>query len=337
MKLSIIIPHHNGKKLLLDCLESLFDNISIDSFEVIVVDNLSIDGSADEAKIQFPSIHLLKSKKNLGYSGGCNFGAKKAIGEYIIFLNNDTFHTKNWIEELINFLDKNPHAGAAQPKILNAIDKDTFDYAGGAGGYIDKYCFPFVRGRLFNTLEKDLNQYDSAKKIFWASGAAFIIRKDLLHELNFFDNIFFAYMEEIDLCWRLQALGWGIWNVPTSVVFHYGKQTIKQNSFKSHYLNHRNSWILFIKNSPSFEKGMLIIKRFILDQMAAVYSILTLDFKRFLAIFYSHFWLIYNLRVIINVRKNNDLRHKNLDLIYNGSVAIDYFFKRKKYFNQIFE
>ena len=144
-------------------------------------------------------------------------------------------------------------------------------------------------------------------------------------------------MEEIDLCWRLQALGWGIWNVPTSVVFHYGKQTIKQNSFKSHYLNHRNSWILFIKNSPSFEKGMLIIKRFILDQMAAIYSILTLDFKRFLAIFYSHFWLIYHLRVIINVRKNNDLRHKNLYLIYNGSVAIDYFFKRKKYFNQIFE
>ena len=153
MKLSIIIPHHNGKKLLFDCLQSLFDNISIDSFEVIVVDNFSNDGSADEAKIQFPSIYLLKSKKNLGYSGGCNFGAKKAIGEYIIFLNNDTLHTKNWIEELINFLDKNPHAGAAQPKILNAIDKDTFDYAGGAGGYIDKYCFPFVRGRLFNTLE----------------------------------------------------------------------------------------------------------------------------------------------------------------------------------------
>ena len=107
MKLSIIIPHHNGKKLLFDCLESLFDNISIDSFEVIVVDNHSNDGSADEAKIQFPSIHLFKSKKNLGYSGGCNFGAKKAMGEYIIFLNNDTLHTKNWIEELINFLDKN--------------------------------------------------------------------------------------------------------------------------------------------------------------------------------------------------------------------------------------
>jgi len=337
MKLSIIIPHHNGKKLLYDCLQSIYDNISIDNFEIIVVDNLSTDKSVDEVKSNFPSIILLKSEINLGYSGGCNLGAKNAVGEYVIFLNNDTLHTKKWIEELINFLDKNPHAGAAQPKILNAINKDTFDYAGGAGGYIDKYCFPFVRGRLFNTLEKDLKQYDNAKKIFWASGAAFIIRNELLKELEYFDNIFFAYMEEIDLCWRLQALGWGIWNVPSSVVYHYGKQTIKENSFKSYYLNHRNSWILFLKNSASFEKGSLIIKRFILDQMAAIYSILTLNFERFLAILCSHFWLIYNFKVLLSLRNKNKLRYQSLDLIYNGSIAMDYFFKRKKYFNQIFE
>ena len=337
MKLSIIIPHHNGKKLLYDCLQSIYDNISIDNFEIIVVDNLSTDKSVDEVKSNFPSIILLKSEINLGYSGGCNLGAKNAVGEYVIFLNNDTLHTKKWIEELINFLDKNPHAGAAQPKILNAINKDTFDYAGGAGGYIDKYCFPFVRGRLFNTLEKDLKQYDNAKKIFWASGAAFIIRNELLKELEYFDNIYFAYMEEIDLCWRLQALGWGIWNVPSSVVYHYGKQTIKENSFKSYYLNHRNSWILFLKNSASFEKGSLIIKRFILDQMAAIYSILTLNFERFLAILCSHFWLIYNFKVLLSLRNKNKLRYQSLDLIYNGSIAMDYFFKRKKYFNQIFE
>ena len=144
-------------------------------------------------------------------------------------------------------------------------------------------------------------------------------------------------MEEIDLCWRLQALGWGIWNVPSSVVYHYGKQTIKENSFKSHYLNHRNSWILFLKNSASFEKGALIIKRFILDQMAAVYSILILDFNRLLAILFSHLWLIYNFRALLSIRNKNKLRYQSLDLIYNGSIAIDYFFKRKKYFNQIFE
>ena len=337
MKLSIIIPHHNGEELLFNCLESILNHISIQDFEIIVVDNGSIDNSADKAKEKFPSINLLKSETNLGYSGGCNFGAKNAKGEYTIFLNNDTLHTKNWIEELIVFLDKNPQAGAAQPKILNATNRDTFDYAGGAGGYIDKYCFPFVRGRIFNSLEKDSNQYDDVKKIFWASGAAFIIRTELLRELNYFDNIYFAYMEEIDLCWRLQALGLGIWNVPTSVVYHFGKQTIKENTFKSHYLNHRNSWILFIKNSATFEKGLLIIKRFILDLMAAVYSILTFDIKRFLAIFSSHLWLVYNFKTLLNIRLSNHLRHHKLDLIYQRSIAIDYFFRQKKIFNQIFE
>ena len=337
MKLSIIIPHHNGEELLFNCLESILNQISIQDFEIIVVDNGSIDDSANKAKEKFPSINLLKSETNLGYSGGCNFGAKNAKGEYTIFLNNDTLHTKNWIEELIGFLDKNPQAGAAQPKILNATNKDTFDYAGGAGGYIDKYCFPFVRGRIFNSLEKDSNQYDDVKKIFWASGAAFIIRTELLRELNYFDNIYFAYMEEIDLCWRLQALGFGIWNVPTSIVYHFGKQTIKENTFKSHYLNHRNSWILFIKNSATFEKGLLIIKRFILDLMAAVYSILTFDINRFLAIFASHLWLVYNFKTLLNIRLSNHLRHHKLDLIYQRSIVIDYFFRRKKIFNQIFE
>ena len=132
------------------------NNISIQDFEIIVVDNGSTDDSAEKAKENFPSINLLKSEKNLGYSGGCNLGAKDSKGEYIIFLNNDTFHAKNWIEKLIKFLDKNPQAGAAQPKILNAINKDKFDYAGGAGGFIDKYCFPFARGRIFNTLELSL-------------------------------------------------------------------------------------------------------------------------------------------------------------------------------------
>ena len=337
INVSIIIPHHNGKKLLFDCIDSIHKNIINQNYELIVVDNMSSDNSADDAKIKFPSINLIKSNKNLGYSGGCNLGSKHANGKYLIFLNNDTIHEKNWVEELVSFLEKNPQAGAAQPKILNAVNTEMFDYAGGAGGFIDKYCFPFVRGRLFNTLEKDLSQYDNPERIFWASGAAFIIRKRLFEELDFFDNIYFAYMEEIDLCWRLQLLGWSVWYVPSSVVYHYGKQTIRENSFKSHYLNHRNSWILFIKNSYSFEKGCLIIKRYILDHMAAIYSILIMDFNRFFAIFFSHLWLIYNFRTLFNIRRNNILNNSNIDLIYDNSIAIDYFFKNKKYFSQIFD
>lgn len=337
INVSIVIPHHNGKKLLLDCVDSIYRNITTKDFEIIVVDNMSNDFSADDVKAKFPSINLLKAESNLGYSGGCNFGAKQAKGKYIIFLNNDTFHTKNWVEELVSFLEKNPQVGAAQPKLLNAVNKDTFDYAGGAGGFIDKYCFPFVRGRLFNTLEKDNSQYNNPKKIFWASGAAFIIRRHLLEELNYFDNIYFAYMEEIDLCWRLQSLGWSVWYVPSSLVYHYGKQTIKENSFNSHYFNHRNSWVLFIKNSQSFERGSLILKRYILDEMAAIYSIFTFDFNRLLAIFTSHLWLIYNFRTLYNIRKNNHLRNSAIDSIYENSIAMDYFFKGKKYFSQIFD
>jgi len=337
MKISIVIPHHNGKDLLFNCLQSIYQNISISNFEIIVVDNNSNDGSTEAVKKYFPKINLIKSKKNLGYSGGCNLGAKNSKGEYVIFLNNDTLHTKDWIEELIAFLDKNPHAGAAQPKILNAIKKDTFDYAGGAGGFIDKYCFPFARGRLFSTLEKDFQQYDNTKKIFWASGASFIIRKNLLKDLDYFDDIYFAYMEEIDLCWRLQALGWGVWYVPSSKIYHFGKQTIKENSFKSYYLNHRNSWILFLKNSQNFENGFLIMKRFILDQMAILYSIITFDLKRCLGIFASHFWLIFNFNIILRSRLKNSLRYIKIDTIYEKSIVIDYFLKQKKYYSQIFK
>ena len=330
--ISIIIPTINEA----NNLPLLLSDLSIikKEGEILIVDCGSEDKTLDIANIYGARVYKSK-ERNRGLQLG--IGAKNAKGEYIIFLNNDTLHTKNWIEELISFLDKNPQAGAAQPKILNAIKRDTFDYAGGAGGYIDKYCFPFVRGRIFNSLEKDSKQYDDIKKIFWASGAAFIIRSELLQELNYLDNIYFAYMEEIDLCWRLQALGLGVWNVPTSIIYHYGKQTIKENTFKSHYLNHRNSWILFLKNSATFEMGFLIMKRFMLDIMAAVYSILTLDINRFFAIFASQLWLACNLRTLLNIRLGNHLRHHKLDLIYQRSIAIDYFFKRKKIFNQIFE
>ena len=166
---SIVIPHLNGKKILYNCIESLYRNIININVEIIIVDNGSKDNSIEHVKKHFNELKIIKSDKNLGYSGGCNLGASKAIHDYIIFLNNDTIHSKGWVEELVNFLDSNPHIGAAQPKILNAINKDKFDYAGAAGGFIDKYCFPYAQGRLFSTIEEDKGQYNEPKKIFWAS------------------------------------------------------------------------------------------------------------------------------------------------------------------------
>ena len=330
---SIIIPNYNGGDLLYNCINSIYKNISIKDFEIIVVDNGSTDNSINRVKSNFQNVEIISSNSNLGYSGGCNLGATHASGKYLLFLNNDTEHSNEWIEKLVHFLDSNSKIAAVQPKILNIHNKKLFDYAGGAGGFIDKFCFPFVQGRIFHTLEEDHNQYNNPSRIFWASGAAFMIRSNIFKTLKGFDKIYFAYMEEIDLCWRAQAMGYKIYSVPDSFVYHYGKQTIKENTIKSHYLNHRNSWILFFKNSFTFDYGILIIKRLILDWMALAYSVMTLDIRRFVAILFAQIWILFFATKIIQIRKNNHI--VQLDNIYDKSIAIDYFFKGKKYFSQI--
>jgi hypothetical protein len=330
---SIIIPNYNGGDLLYNCIDSIYKNISIKDFEIIVVDNGSTDNSINRVKSNFQNVEIISSNSNLGYSGGCNLGATHASGKYLLFLNNDTEHSNEWIEKLVYFLDSNSKIAAVQPKILNIHNKKLFDYAGGAGGFIDKFCFPFVQGRIFHTLEEDHNQYNNPSRIFWASGAAFMIRSNIFKTLEGFDKVYFAYMEEIDLCWRAQAMGYKIYSVPDSFVYHYGKQTIKENTIKSHYLNHRNSWILFFKNSFTFNYGILIIQRLVLDWMALAYSVMTLDIRRFFAILFAQIWILFFAGKIIKIRRNNQITQ--LDNIYDKSIAIDYFFKRKKYFSQI--
>lgn len=330
---SIIIPNYNGGDLLYNCIDSIYKNISIKDFEIIVVDNGSTDNSINRVKSNFQNVEIISSNSNLGYSGGCNLGATHASGKYLLFLNNDTEHSNEWIEKLVYFLDSNSKIAAVQPKILNIHNKKLFDYAGGAGGFIDKFCFPFVQGRIFHTLEEDHNQYDNPSRIFWASGVAFMIRSNIFKTLEGFDKVYFAYMEEIDLCWRAQAMGYKIYSVPDSFVYHYGKQTIKENTIKSHYLNHRNSWILFFKNSFTFNYGILIIQRLVLDWMASAYSVMTLDIRRFFAILFAQIWILFFAGKIIKIRRNNQITQ--LDNIYDKSIAIDYFFKRKKYFSQI--
>jgi len=290
---SIIIPNYNGGDLLYNCIDSIYKNISIKDFEIIVVDNGSTDNSINRVKSNFQNVEIISSNSNLGYSGGCNLGATHASGKYLLFLNNDTEHSNEWIEKLVYFLDSNSKIAAVQPKILNIHNKKLFDYAGGAGGFIDKFCFPFVQGRIFHTLEEDHNQYNNPSRIFWASGAAFMIRSNIFKTLEGFDKVYFAYMEEIDLCWRAQAMGYKIYSVPDSFVYHYGKQTIKENTIKSHYLNHRNSWILFFKNSFTFNYGILIIQRLVLDWMALAYSVMTLDIRRFFAILFAQIWILF--------------------------------------------
>ena len=333
---SIIIPHYNGEDLLYNCIDSIYKNISIKDFELIVVDNASTDDSINRIKSSFESVKIISSNSNLGYSGGCNLGATHASGKYLLFLNNDTEHSSEWIEKLVHFLDSNSNIAAVQPKILNIYNKKLFDYAGGTGGFIDKFCFPFVQGRIFDTLEEDHGQYNNPSKIFWASGAAIMIRSNVFKELEGFDKIYFSYMEEIDFCWRVQSLGYEVWSFPSSYIYHHGPyKNFRKSSINSYYLNHRNSWILFLKNSYNFNYGLSIVLKLLLDWIALAYSLLRLNLKQHLGIIKAHWWLCFSLYKIFKLRKENQYKLNQLDNIYSGSIVVDYFLRRKKYFSQI--
>ena len=333
---SIIIPHYNGEDLLYNCIDSIYKNISIKDFELIVVDNASTDDSINRIKSNFQNVKIISSNSNLGYSGGCNLGATHANGKYLLFLNNDTEHSSEWIEKLVHFLDSNSNIAAVQPKILNVHNKKLFDYAGGTGGFIDKFCFPFVQGRIFDTLEEDHGQYNNPSKIFWASGAALMIRSNIFKELEGFDKIYFSYMEEIDFCWRVQSLGYEVWSFPSSYIYHHGPyKNFRKNSINSYYLNHRNSWILFLKNSHNFNYGLSIVLKLLLDWIALAYSLLRLNLKQHLGIIKAHWWLCFSLYKIFKLRKENQYKLNQLDNIYSGSIVVDYFLRRKKYFSQI--
>ncbi|HIC83426.1 MAG TPA: glycosyltransferase family 2 protein, partial [Candidatus Marinimicrobia bacterium] len=314
---SIIIPHYNGEDLLYNCIDSIYKNISIKDFELIVVDNASTDNSINRIKSSFESVKIISSNSNLGYSGGCNLGATHASGKYLLFLNNDTEHSSEWIEKLVHFLDSNSNIAAVQPKILNIYNKKLFDYAGGTGGFIDKFCFPFVQGRIFDTLEEDHGQYNNPSKIFWASGAAIMIRSNVFKELEGFDKIYFSYMEEIDFCWRVQSLGHEVWSFPSSYIYHHGPyKNFRKSSINSYYLNHRNSWILFLKNSYNFNYGLSIVLKLLLDWIALAYSLLRLNLKQHLGIIKAHWWLCFSLYKIFKLRKENQYKLNQLDNIY---------------------
>ena len=247
LMVSIIIPHWNGIDVLSECLESL-KKTRYSDFEIIVVDNASSDGSARWIKDNHPDIVLVENEENYGYAGGCNRGAAIAKGDYVVFLNNDTVHDQHWLEPLISRMESDRNIAAVQPKILNYFQRDLFDYAGGAGGHMDIFCFPFTRGRMFLDQEVDKSQYDTAETCFWASGTAMVVRKDEFNKAGRFDEIFFAHMEEIDLCWRFHAMGFQVWSEPKSVVFHKNAVSLPMYSHQKYYLNHRNSQLMLFGN-----------------------------------------------------------------------------------------
>ena len=248
---SIIIPHWNGIDVLSECIDSL-NNTKYSNFEIIVVDNASSDDSVKWINNNHPKINIVENDQNYGYAGGCNRGIKTSKGDYIVFLNNDTIHEKNWLSNLVSFMNNHPDCAAVQPKILNYYERDKFDYAGGSGGHMDLLCYPFARGRLFLEQEIDNKQYDDDTQCFWASGTAIMVRKKYFLEVEKFDENFFAHMEEIDLCWKLQLKGYKVYVNPKSVVYHKNAVSLPMTSLKKFMLNHRNSIIMLLSNYKLF-------------------------------------------------------------------------------------
>jgi len=338
---SIIIPHFNNYHIIKDCLESL-KQLTYPHYEIIVVDNFSSDNSYTLLRDNHHNIQLYKTEINLGYSGGCNFGAKFAKGKYLLFLNNDTTHESNFIEPLIEALEKNCKIASVQPKIKKYKSKNYFDYAGASGGFIDYLVYPYCRGRIFDTIEEDKKQYDTDIKVFWTSGTAFITHKKIFNKVNGFDSKLFCHMEEIDYCWKSYLMGYENWIITNSTVYHKGAQTLEsENPYKT-FLNHRNSIILLLTNYQLLRSLLTFCFRFLLEIISSLLHLFKLKPINFIYHYRTFFFLLFNINYLIKRRKFikkirvvDDKKIFDQKVVLNNSIVKKYFLFNKKYYTDI--
>jgi GT2 family glycosyltransferase len=339
MFISIIIPHWNGIDILSECLESLKKSTYKDK-EIIVVDNASSDDSQGWIKENHPDIILIENDQNYGYAGGCNRGVSTAKGEWLLFLNNDTIHESDWLEHLAKAVEGKNDVAAIQPKIRNYYERKLFDYAGGAGGHMDLFCYPFAKGRIFLEQEEDSGQYDTADDIFWASGTAIMVRKEAFEHVDRFDETFFAHQEEIDLCWRLQLMGKRIVFEPKAVVYHKNAVSLPMYSFQKYYLNHRNSFFMLLTNYNLPLTLYFLPIRLILEFIAMVYALVKWDLWHFGAVCKSLFWLLTHPLIIIKKRRLvRRMRIKNdreiLQKFFRGSIVFAHYIRGVKKYSDL--
>lgn len=267
-KTAVVILNWNGKSFLEKFLPVVVRNTLSNDTVVIVADNGSDDGSAEWVEMNHPAVTIIRLENNFGYAGGYNRALKQIEAEFYILLNSDVLVEPGWAEALVTFLEMHPNVGACQPKILSHSNTEAFEYAGAAGGYLDRLGYPFCRGRIFDTVENDLGQYDDTREIFWASGSCIAVRGAAFDQCDGFDESFFVHMEEIDLCWRMQNAGYTICYYPHSVVYHVGGGTLGYGSPSKIYYNFRNSLIMLAKNLPARHLHRTIMLRQLLDGLA---------------------------------------------------------------------
>lgn len=288
-KLSVVILNWNGEKLLKEFLPSVVLNTQGDEVEVIVADNGSEDASLEVLEKYFPYVKIMALDKNYGFAEGYNRAIAEIDSEFVTLLNSDVETPEGWWQPLLSFMEANPEVGACQPKILSYHNKDMFEYAGAAGGLLDKLGYPYCRGRLFDCIEEDKGQYDSAPAdVAWASGAALTVRREVYLKVGGLDNRFFAHMEEIDLCCRMWNAGYRVCVVPNSRVYHVGGASLAQGNPQKTYLNFRNNLLLLHKNLPRKKGKKVLFERRLMDTLAFFMYLAKLDFANARAILKAH-------------------------------------------------
>ncbi len=327
-KIAVVILNWNGAKLLEQFLP--FVVRYSEEATVYVVDNASTDSSVEIITTQFPSVKIIQNDGNYGFATGYNVALQQVEEDYYALVNSDIEVSEGWLSPILSIFEKESSIGIIQPKILDYKRREYFEYAGAAGGFIDQFGYPFCRGRIFDTIEKDNGQYDDDREIFWASGACFFIRKEVYRKLNGFDDDFFAHQEEIDLCWRAFNMGYIAMYTSKSVVYHVGGATLNENNPKKTFLNFRNSLLMLTKNLPENKLVPILFARLCLDGLAGIQFIFKGKFKHCVAILKAHFHFYHLINSNLKKRKGKTTCH----YYHKKSIIYDYFIKNGTVFEQ---
>lgn len=334
----VIILNWNGRKLLEKFLPSVVENCDTRVARIVVADNGSDDGSLALLQQNFPNVEVMRFDKNYGFAEGYNKAISLSTAPYVVLLNSDVATTPAWDTELFDFMEEHPDVGACMPKILSYNKPGMFEYAGAAGGFIDCNGFPFCRGRIFDRCEPDEGQYDTPMDVFWASGAALMIRRQLYLDAGGLDARFFAHMEEIDLCWRILLAGYRICAVPSSAVYHLGGGSLPAENPRKTYLNFRNNLLMLYKNLPDDCRGRILVRRRLLDTVAWAKFVLTFDWRNAAAVIRAH-------RDFSRMRKLYDADNKprpDRNLLETGmahrcNIITDFYMRRLFTFSRVAE
>lgn len=331
-RVSIVIVTWNALPLLKQCLPSVVAT-DYPNVEIVLADNASEDGSAEWVAATFPTVKIVRHPENWAFCKGNNEAIPHTTGTYIVLLNNDVEVPPGWLTPLVAHMEKLPDVGALQPKLLQYDDRSRFEYAGGSGGFLDRYGYPFTRGRLFFTLEPDEGQYDDARDIFWATGAALMLRRIAIEKTGLLDERFFMHMEEIDLCWRLQRYGYRVRVEPQSVVYHIGGASLPQGNPRKTYLNFRNSLLLLYKNLPPSVWRTTFPQRALLDGLAMLRALLSGRGREFAAIIRAY-WHAHTMKGAYTADRPQ-ATESTVRPPYRGSIVWDYFARKRSRFQDL--